>query len=80
MQLGALDDKGDLTELGKIIVEFPLDLSLSKILIVSEKYGCSSEIATIVSMLNVQSIFFRPKDYEKQGDSSKFSKGKFLYS
>ena len=40
--------------------------ALSKILIVSEKYECSSEIATIVSMLNVQSIFVRPKDYEKQ--------------
>ena len=67
-QLGALDDNGDLTELGKVMVEFPLDPSLSKILIVSEKYGCSSEIATIVSMLNVQSIFVRPKDYEKQAD------------
>ena len=67
-QLGALDDNGYLTELGKVMVEFPLDPSLSKILIVSEKYGCSSEIATIVSMLNVQSIFVRPKDYEKQAD------------
>ena len=67
-QLGALDDNGDLTDLGKVMVEFPLDPSLSKILIVSEKYGCSSEIATIVSMLNVQSIFVRPKDYEKQAD------------
>ena len=67
-QLGALDDNGDLTELGKVMVEFPLDPALSKILIVSEKYECSSEIATIVSMLNVQSIFVRPKDYEKQAD------------
>ena len=67
-QLGALDDKGDLTDLGKIMVEFPLDPALSKILIVSEKFGCSSEIATIVSMLNVQSIFVRPKDFETQAD------------
>jgi len=67
-QLGALDNNGDLTELGKVMVEFPLDPALSKILIVSEKYGCSSEIATIVSMLNVQSIFVRPKDHEKQAD------------
>jgi len=67
-QLGALDENGDLTKLGNVMVEFPLDPSLSKILIVSEKYKCSSEIATIVSMLNVQSIFVRPKDYEKQAD------------
>ena len=67
-QLGALDENGNLTDLGKVMVEFPLDPSLSKILIVSKKYNCSSEIATIVSMLNVQSIFLRPKDYEKQAD------------
>ena len=69
--LGALDDKGNLTDIGKIMVEFPLDPSLSKILIVSSKYHCSSEIATIVSMLSVPSIFLRPKDHEKEADAQR---------
>jgi pre-mRNA-splicing factor ATP-dependent RNA helicase DHX38/PRP16 len=69
--LGALDDKGNLTETGKVMVEFPLDPPLSKILIVSSKYGCSSEIATIVSMLSVPTIFLRPKDHEKEADSAR---------
>lgn len=62
--LGALDNKGSLTELGRKMVEFPLDPPLSKMLIISAELGCSSEILTIVSMLSVPSIFFRPKDRE----------------
>lgn len=69
--LGALDNNGDLTETGKIMVEFPLDPPLSKILIMSSVYGCSSEIATIVSMLSVSTIFYRPKDRESEADSAR---------
>lgn len=46
------------------MAEFPLDPSLSKMLIVAEKYNCSEEVLTIVSMLSVPSIFFRPKERE----------------
>ena len=60
--LEALDNTGSLTPLGRKMVEFPLDPPLSKILIMSEKFSCSAEIITIVSMLSVPSIFFRPKD------------------
>ncbi len=60
--LDALDNTGALTPLGRKMVEFPLDPPLSKILIMSEKFGCSAEIITIVSMLSVPSIFFRPKE------------------
>src|SRR5689334_15894566 len=45
------------------MAEFPLDPMLSKTILTSEVYKCSSEILTIVSMLSVNnSIFFRPKD------------------
>ena len=69
--LGALDDEGKLTDSGKKMVEFPLDPPLSKILIESEKFSCSYEIAVIVSMLSVPSIFLRPKSKEKQADLQK---------
>jgi pre-mRNA-splicing factor ATP-dependent RNA helicase DHX38/PRP16 len=46
------------------MVEFPLDPPLSKMLIKSCEFNCSSEILTIVSMLSVPSIFFRPKGRE----------------
>jgi pre-mRNA-splicing factor ATP-dependent RNA helicase DHX38/PRP16 len=62
--LGALDNIGELTELGRKMVEFPLDPPLSKMLIVSEQYNCTDELLTIVSMLSVPTIFFRPKSRE----------------
>ena len=62
--LGALDNTGGLTELGRKMVEFPIDPPLSKMLIVSEEYRCTEELLTIVSMLSVPTIFFRPKSRE----------------
>ncbi|CAK0907004.1 unnamed protein product, partial [Prorocentrum cordatum] len=60
--LGALDNLGDITALGNKMAQFPLDPALSKMLITANELGCSAEIMTIVSMLSVPSIFFRPKD------------------
>ena len=47
--------------MGRKMVEFPLDPPLSKMLIIGEQEGCSAEILTIVSMLSVPTVFFRPK-------------------
>ena len=69
--LGALDNTGNLTELGRKMVEFPLDPPLSKMLIISAELECSLEILTIVSMLSVPSIFFRPKDREQEADAKR---------
>ncbi|KAI8791003.1 pre-mRNA-splicing factor ATP-dependent RNA helicase PRP16, partial [Biomphalaria glabrata] len=41
--LGALDNTGTLTPLGRNMVEFPLDPALSKMLIVSVDMGCSAD-------------------------------------
>ena len=59
--LSALDDEGLLTRLGRRMAEFPLEPQLSKMLIQSVHLGCSEEALTIVSMLSVQNVFYRPK-------------------
>ncbi|CAG8483865.1 6782_t:CDS:10 [Rhizophagus irregularis] len=69
--LGALDNTGELTPLGRRMVEFPLDPSLSKMLITSEELGCTAEILTIVSMLSVPSVFYRPKERMEQSDAAR---------
>nr|XP_033798390.1 pre-mRNA-splicing factor ATP-dependent RNA helicase PRP16 isoform X1 [Geotrypetes seraphini] len=66
--LGALDNTGSLTSTGRLMVEFPLDPALSKMLIVSCDMGCSCEILLIVSMLSVPAIFYRPKGREEESD------------
>jgi pre-mRNA-splicing factor ATP-dependent RNA helicase DHX38/PRP16 len=67
--LGAFDNTGELTVLGRKMVEFPLDPPLSKMLIMSEELGCSAEVVTIVSMLSVPSVFHRPKEREEEADA-----------
>ena len=50
--LAALNDEGELTPLGTIMAEFPLDPQMSKMLIASPEFRCSNEILTIVAMLS----------------------------
>ncbi|XP_076008434.1 ATP-dependent RNA helicase DHX8-like isoform X2 [Genypterus blacodes] len=69
--LGALDSEGLLTRLGRRMAEFPLEPMLCKMLIMSVHLGCSEEMLTIVSMLSVQNIFYRPKDKQAQADQRK---------
>ncbi len=69
--LGALDNIGDLTDIGKKMTAFPMDPSLAKLLITSEGYGCSEEMLTIVSMLSVPSVFYRPKERQEESDAAR---------
>ena len=69
--LGALDNTGSLTTLGRKMVEFPLDPPLAKMLIYSETLKCTYEILIIVSMLSVPGIFYRPKDREEESDTAR---------
>ena len=64
--LGALDNTGALTPLGRKMAEFPLDPPLAKMLLFSETLGCAAEVLVVVSMLSVPSVFFRPKDRERR--------------
>ncbi|KAM7493596.1 hypothetical protein LguiB_028205 [Lonicera macranthoides] len=50
--LGALDDEGNLTKLGEIMSEFPLDPQMAKMLVVSAEFNCSNEILSISAMLS----------------------------
>ena len=67
--LGAIDNTGDLTPLGRHMADFPLDPPLSKMLLFAHEQGCSSEVLIIVSMLSVPSVFFRPRDREEESDA-----------
>ena len=69
--LGALDNIGDLTPIGKKMTAFPMDPSLAKLIITSEDYGCSEEMLTIVSMLSVPSVFYRPKERQEESDAAR---------
>jgi len=69
--LGSLDDEGELTELGKMMAEFPLEPELAKMLLVSPGFGCSNEILSLVALLSVPYIFVKPKDNLAEADEAK---------
>ena len=69
--LSALDDEGLLTRLGRKMADFPMEPALAKVLIYSVDMGCSDEILSIVAMLSVQTVFYRPKEKQQQADQKK---------
>ncbi|KAF2682492.1 P-loop containing nucleoside triphosphate hydrolase protein [Lentithecium fluviatile CBS 122367] len=69
--LGALDNIGDLTPLGRKMTAFPMDPSLAKLIITSVEYECSEEMLTIVSMLSVPNPFNRPKERMEEADAAR---------
>ena len=70
--LGAFNDRGELTKLGRRMAELPIDPKLSRALLASEKYRvrrrclrisltdpqCTEEVLTIVSMLQESASLF----------------------
>ena len=69
--LACLDDEGELTTLGSMASEFPLDPALAVMLISSPEFYCSNEILSITALLSVPQIFVRPANNRKRADEMK---------
>ncbi|KIM37497.1 hypothetical protein M413DRAFT_448548 [Hebeloma cylindrosporum] len=69
--LAALDDEGNLTPLGGMMAEFPLDPQLAKLLIVSPEFNCSNEMLTITAMMSVPNVWLRPNNQRREADAAK---------
>jgi pre-mRNA-splicing factor ATP-dependent RNA helicase DHX15/PRP43 len=69
--LACLDDEGDLTALGKLASDFPLDPALAVMLISSPEFYCSNEILSLTALLSVPQLFNRPASARKRADEMK---------
>ena len=69
--LACLDDEGEMTALGKLASDFPLDPALAVMLISSPEFYCSNEILSITALLSVPQIFVRPASARKRADEMK---------
>ncbi|PSK46235.1 Pre-mRNA-splicing factor ATP-dependent RNA helicase-like protein cdc28 [Elsinoe australis] len=70
--LGALNDKGELTKIGRQMAEFPTDPMLAKTVLAADKEGCVEEVLSIIAMLGEASaLFYRPKDKKLQADAAR---------
>ncbi|XP_070706099.1 ATP-dependent RNA helicase DQX1-like [Pempheris klunzingeri] len=59
--LAALDDDGNLSEVGIIMSELPLEPPLAKALIAACEYDCVDELLTIAAMLTAPTCFVTPE-------------------
>lgn len=69
--LACLDDDGELTHLGRMASDFPLDPALAVMLISSPEFYCSNEILSLTSLLSVPQLFQRPANARKRADEMK---------
>ncbi|KAK4629525.1 Pre-mRNA-splicing factor ATP-dependent RNA helicase prp16 [Fulvia fulva] len=70
--LGALTNLGELTDLGRQMTSYPMDPSLAKLVIMSSTtYHCAEEMVTVVAMLSVPSVFYRPKERLEEADAAR---------
>ena len=69
--LACLDDDGNLTTLGCLASEFPLDPALAVMLISSPEFYCSNEILSITALLSVPQVFVRPASQRRRADEMK---------
>jgi pre-mRNA-splicing factor ATP-dependent RNA helicase DHX15/PRP43 len=69
--LACLDDEGELTALGRLASQFPLDPTLAVMLITSPEFYCSNEVLSLTSLLSVPQVFVRPASNRKRADAMK---------
>jgi len=75
VELGAIDDEKNLTQLGRDMAKFPLDPPLSRMIIEAMKENCLGEMIIIAAGLCVQDMRVRPQEKKQQADEAhaKFS-------
>lgn len=71
VDLGALDSKYVMTKLGKQMCEFPVEPELAKVLVKSQQFGCSVEVAKICAILTTQNIFYSPLEKRNEADEAR---------
>ncbi|XP_037533688.1 probable ATP-dependent RNA helicase DHX40 [Nematolebias whitei] len=70
-QFDAIDRRGRVTELGQLMVEFPLYPGLTRALLKAAALGCQDLLLPVAAMLSVENIFIRPGQPDKQKEAEK---------
>jgi ATP-dependent helicase HrpA len=69
-ELQAVDKKGALTRLGKMLVAIPLDPKFARMLVEASELGCLNELMIITAGLSIQDPRERPSDKQQAADLS----------
>ena len=69
-ELGAVNEKHQLTKLGQQLAKLPLDPKVARLLLAGQQYHCLTEILIIASALSVQDPRDRPMDKQAAADAA----------
>lgn len=67
-ELGAVSQRGKMTDLGRRMARLPIDPSLARMVLSAKGQGCLEEILVIASALAIQDPRERPADKQSQAD------------
>ncbi len=68
--LGALDDEGNLTQVGSLMAEFPLEPHASRTVVEAIKKSCIDEVCTIMAFNGLRSVFAVPFGQKEQAEQA----------
>jgi ATP-dependent helicase HrpA len=69
-ELSAIDEQGELTEIGKQLSRLPLDPRLGRMILAAQHEGSLAEVIVIASALGVQDPRERPLNLQKKADDA----------
>ncbi|OGT05164.1 MAG: ATP-dependent RNA helicase HrpA, partial [Gallionellales bacterium RIFCSPLOWO2_02_60_31] len=70
VELNAIDEARQLTDLGHELAKLPLDPKIARLLLAGRQYHCLTEILVIASALSVQDPRERPLDRQEAADAA----------
>ncbi|KAF1979903.1 putative MRNA splicing factor RNA helicase [Bimuria novae-zelandiae CBS 107.79] len=70
--LGALNDTGALTSVGRKLIEMPIDAKLARAILAADEFKVVDEVLVIAAMLSESAtLFLRPKDKKVHADAAR---------
>lgn len=69
-EIGALDERSEITPLGRRLASLPIDPRLGRMLVEADKEGCASEVLVIVAALSIQDPRERPSEFQEAADQA----------
>src|SRR5690606_18630433 len=69
-ELGAVDEKNELTAVGRSLAKLPVDPRVARMLLAAHELGCLREVAVIAAALSTQDPRERPLDAQQAADQA----------
>ncbi|HTL28921.1 MAG TPA: ATP-dependent RNA helicase HrpA, partial [Tepidisphaeraceae bacterium] len=69
-ELGAINDKNELTEIGRMLAKLPIDPRIGRMILAGDRENCIDEMLIIASALSLQDPRERPLEKAPQADAA----------